>query len=112
MNELPFKGSKTLSEGLSCFVLVYCLFVPIGGTVISLFLLNSINEDLAIAGMACLYLSSTILGAINVKQFRQNRDRVEFWTLVIGMSLSGICFLIAVAALILLRAAVALRVIS
>lgn len=112
MNDFPAKESQPPSEGLSCFVLMYCLLVPIVGTLVSLILLNFINEDLTIAGTACLYLSSVVLGVLYVRRFKEYRDRVEFWTLVVGTSLSGICFLVAVAALIFHQAAAALRIIG
>jgi hypothetical protein len=108
MNE----DSEPSSEGVSCFVLLYCLFVPIVGTIASVFLLDLINEELAIGGTACLYLSSTILGVLHVKRFKEFRDRVEFWALIVGIILSGICCLVAVAALIFHRAAVSLRIIG
>ncbi len=101
-----------MSEALRCFVLVYCLLVPIVGTLVSLFLLNSINEDLAIAGTACLYLSSTVIGTLSLKRFRSNREPVEFWTLVVGLGLSSVCLLAAIAALIFHRAAIGLRIIG
>jgi hypothetical protein len=112
MNEFPAKEPQPPSEALSCFILLYCLLVPIIGTLASLFLLNLINEDLAIAGTACLYLSSVILGLFNVRRFKEYRDRVEYRTLVMGISLSCVCFLIAVAGLIFHLAAVKLRIIS
>lgn len=101
-----------MSEGLSCFVLVYCLLVPMVGIIASIILLNTINEVLAIVITACLYLSSAVLGALHIRRFREHRDRVEFWTLAICLALSVLGCLAIVAMLIFLAAAVKLRIIS
>jgi len=82
------------------------------GTIASIFLLNTANAVLAIVITACIYLSSAILGALHVRRFKEHRHRVEFWTLVICLTLSAIGCLMTVALLIFYTAAVKLRIIS
>ena len=112
MSEIPGNQSKTASGAFSYFVLSYCLLVPTIGTLASIILLDQMNEELALAGTACVYLSSIVLGSLNIKRFRKNYERAEFWALIVGIILSGLSCLVAVAVLILHRVAVGLRIIS
>jgi len=102
--------SKTPSDALSYFVLLYCLLVPAIGTLVSVILMDHISEELALAGTICVYLSSITLGVLNLKMFKEYRDRLDFWALITGIILCGICCLVAIGALILRRAAVELHI--
>lgn len=101
---------KSASSAFGYFVLSFCLAVPTIGTIVFFILLDHFaNERLAFGGMACVYLSSVILGLLSAKRFRQY-GRAEFWALIVGIVLNGVSGLMAVGTMILSYVAAGLHI--
>jgi hypothetical protein len=100
MSAIAGNQSKT-SSVFGYFVLSYCLLVPFIGTIGLFIVLNHTNHQaLVFGGAAGIYLSSLTLGLFSLSTFKKY-GRAEFWGLVVGIVLSGICGLLAVGSCII-----------
>src|SRR5690242_2467933 len=101
MSDMAANQLKSASSAFGYFVLSFCLVIPTIGTIVFFILLDHFpNERLAFGGMACVYLSSVILGLLSAKRFK-HYGRAELWALIVGMVLSGASGLVAIGTMIL-----------
>jgi hypothetical protein len=108
----PANGSEsnTTSDPVDYAILSFCLLVPTVGTIAFFVLLDQVpNERVTLGVATAIYLSSFLLGVLNIKRFKAHHPRGKSWALMAGIALSGISGLVAGGALFLSSAAAALN---
>jgi len=101
MDAIAENESRESPSARHYFVLSYCLLVPTAGTFMFFVSIDHINNDaLGFLIASGVYLSSVVLGVLNMARFKKLTERENYWALVVGIILSSVCALLAIGACI------------